>query len=128
MARYRKIYKTRSNEARIPLQLGDVTVDAHFVNGNIRDNQWATLETSDSLVQFVIENSPLFRKRIFLDTVIPIVDESAKDYKLDEITNKDELREMLMNKFGYDLSKVSAPNSLKARVKELGLALPNMVW
>lgn len=127
MAKYRKIYKTRSNEARIPLQLGDVTVDAHFMNGNIRDNQWATLETTDALVQFVIENSPLFGKKILLDNTFLIEDEKPI-FDVEKITTYSQLRDYLVSEYGCDRNKIGSPNAMKARVKEFGIELPNMVW
>ena len=126
MARYRKIYKTRANEARIPLQLGDVTVDAHFVNGNIRDGQWATLETSDSLTQFVIENSPLYGKRILLESSIEIMEpEPEHELGLEDVITLADAREYMVKNYGLDIKSISSPNALKAQMKKHGVDFPN---
>lgn len=124
--RYLKIYKTRANEARIPLRLGDVTFDAHFVDGNIRDKEWATLKTTNPLAQFIIENSHLYGKTILLACDPIPLDGEKEPMKPEEVTNYQELREFLVNEYGIDRLKVSSPNAMKARVKELGIELPNM--
>lgn len=126
MTRFRKIYKTRANEARIPIQLGDVTVDAHFVNGNIRDNQYATLETSDTLTQFVIESSPLFGKKIFLEDSIEIEEpKPEKVLTLEDVTSLQEAREYMVKNYGVNLKTIISPNALKSQMKNHQVKFPN---
>lgn len=130
---YQKTYKTRANEARIIFELGDVKVDAHFKDGNIRDNVFATMTTRDPLVQKVIEASPLYSKKVFLDSAVEIAEPKKEEVKkavdsLAAITNKDELRQYLVNNFNIKANTIISPNAMKARVQELGLVLPNMVW
>ena len=126
MTRFRKIYKTRANEARIPIQLGDVTVDAHFVNGNIRDNQYATLETSDTLTQFVIESSPLFGKKIFLEDSIEIEEpKPEKVLTLEDVTSLQEAREYMVKNYGVNLKTIISPNALKSQMKNHQVEFPN---
>lgn len=126
MARYRKTYKTRSNEARIPLQLGDVSVDAHFVNGNIRDNEWATLTTSDALVQFVIENSPLFGKRIFLDSSFMIEEPVVEpELTIDDVKTLADARKYMEKEYGVDPKTIISPNALKSQMKNHQVVFPN---
>ena len=131
---YIKTYKTRNNEARIIFTLGEVTVDAHFKDGNMRDNVFATMTTRDALVQKVVESSPLYGKVVFLDRVVEIAEPKAEEPEksaidsLDKITNKDELRQYLANNFNIEAKTIIAPNALKAKVREFGLVLPNMVW
>lgn len=129
MARYIKTYKTRSNEARIPLQLGDVTVDAHFVDGNIRDNQWATLTTRDSLTQYVIEKSPLFGKRIFLESSIEIEEpKPEKKIGLEDVTSMAEAREYMVKNFGVNPKAIISPNALKTQMKNHQVEFPNFTF
>lgn len=126
MARYRKTYKTRSNEARIPLQLGDVTVDAHFVNGNIRDNEWAMLTTSEAIVQFVIENSPLFGKKIFLESAFEIEEPVVEpELTLDDVKTLADARKYMEANFGIDTKTIISPNALKSQMKNHQVVFPN---
>lgn len=131
---YIKTYKTRANEARIVFSLGSVTVEAWFKDGNIRDNVFATMTTRDALVQKVIESSSLYGRKVFLDSVIEIAEPKVEEPEksaidsLDKITNKDELRQYLANNFNIEAKTIIAPNALKAKVREFGLVLPNMVW
>lgn len=126
MARYIKTYKTRSNEARIPLQLGDVTVDAHFINGNIRDNQWATLTTKEALVQFVIENSPLYGRNIFLESSVLIEEpEPEKELNIDDVTSLQEARDYMVKKYGIVANTIISPNALKSQMKKHQVEFPN---
>ena len=127
MARYIKTYKTRSNEARIPIQLGDITVDAHFLNGNIRDNQWAMLTTKDSLVQFVIENSPLFGNKILLEESVPIDEEVDEvDMKPEDVTTLAEAREYMEKVYGINQRSISSPNALKSSIAKHQVVFPNL--
>lgn len=129
MARYRKTYKTRSNEARIPIQLGDVTLDAHFTNGNIRDNEWATLTTSSSLAQFIIENSPYYGKRILLQSSVEIK-EPKKEPELnpENVKTMSEARVYMSKVYGVDMRSISAPNALKSCIAKHGVEFPNLQW
>jgi len=127
MARYRKTYMTRANEARIPLQLGDVMVDAHFHDGNIRDNEWATLETTDSLVQFVIESSPLYGKRILLKSSVLLEEPKEEvEMKPEDVTTLEEARQYLVKNFGVDRRSISAPNAIKSVMKGRAIEFPNL--
>lgn len=126
---YQKTYKTRANEARILFALGDVTVDAHFKNGNVRDNVYATMTTSDALIQKVIESSPLYKKQVFLERSVEIKDvvKPSSNVELDKITTYQEMRQYLSQNYGIDPRAVTSPNALKARMRELGIVAPNMV-
>lgn len=126
--RYLKRYKTRDNEAIIKLKYAGVDVTCHFVNGNIRMGKWATLETSNEIVQRAIENSDLYGRVILSDgEPIPIDAEENRTNPAD-ITTIPQLREYLVKEHKCDRTKISSPNALKAKVKELGIELPNMKW
>ena len=126
MTKLIKTYKTRANEAIINLRYADVDVTCHFVNGNVRMGKWATLQTMNDIVQRAIENSPLFGKKILLDGEPIPVNENV--VSASDITNVQQLREYLVSEYKCDRTKIASPNSLKAKVKELGIELPNMVW
>jgi hypothetical protein len=127
MTKFRKTYKTRCNEAIIPFKLGDVTVTATFKNGNIRDNEWAKLETSDPVVQLVIEQSPLYGKAVLLDSMIEIVEEKPEpELTADDVTTLEQAREYLVKNFGMDKRTISAPNALKSAAKGHGVEFPNL--
>lgn len=129
---YIKTYKTRANEARVIFELGSVTVDAHFKDGNIRDNVFATMTTRDPLVQKVIEASSLFGKKVFLESAIeiaePVTKAETETTVLENITTMQELREYIASNFNINIKTITSPNALKAKVREFGLELPNMVW
>ena len=128
---YIKTYKTRANESRILFALGDVTVDAHFTNGNIRDNVYATLTTRDPLIQKVIESSPLYKRQVFLEKSVEIKEAVAApsvNMELDKISTMQEMRQYLSKNFGIDIKAITSPNAIKARMKELGVVAPNLVW
>lgn len=130
---YIKTYKTRANEARVIFALGSVSVDAHFKDGNIRDNVFATMTTRDPLVQMIIEASPLYGKKVFLESSVKIAEPEKKETQTtvstpEKITNKNELRQYLADNFNIDPQTIISPNALKAKVRDLGLAFPNMVW
>lgn len=124
---YLKTYKTHSNEAIIKLKYAGIDVTCHFVNGNIRMGKWATLTTANEIVQRAIEDSWMFGRSI-LPEGEPIPLEDKKDADPADITNISQLREYLVNKHNCNRQKISSPNALKGKVKELGLELPNMVW
>lgn len=129
MRTYQKTYKTNCNEARIPIKIGDINVDCHFRNGNVRIGQWATLTTKDAVVQKAIESSPMYGVTIILDKSVEYFEEEVKAaMELEDVTDLASLRNLLVEKFHIDRKSISAPNSLKAKVKELGLELPNMTW
>lgn len=126
--RYLKTYKTNSNESLIKLKYADVPVECHFVNGNTRIGQWAKLTTSNEIVQRAIESSDLYG-RIILPEGEPVpLEEEKKHIDPTEITNIRQLREYLVAEHGCDPMKIAAPNSMKSKVKEFGIELPNMVW
>ena len=132
--RYRKIYKIKANEAKITFKLGDVTVNGHFTNGNIRDNEWAMLETADPVVQFVIESSPLYGKKVLLDSAYEIEgseDEApAKEQHTiadtSYVTTQYEARMHMVKFYGENLRSITAPNALKASMKKHGVEFPNL--
>lgn len=128
--RYLKTYKTRDNEASIPLKLGDVSVTIPFKNGNVRKNEWATYTTADPLVQLVIEKSNLYGRSILLDSQHPIAEEETKKARMKaaDVTNIQQLRDYLVEECHIERQKISSPNAMKAKVNELGLEFPNMVW
>ena len=125
--RYLKTYKTRDNEAVIKLNYAGVDVTCHFVNGNVRIGKWATLQTSNEIVQRAIENSRMYG-RVILPEGEPIPLDEKKVVNTDEIVTVAQLRDYLVNEYNCDRTKISSPNALKAKVKELGIELPNMKW
>lgn len=129
MKGYIKTYKTRDNEAIINLSIGSVNVTCHFKNGNIRNGEWATLTTRDAVVQKAIEQSELFGSRILPSgEPIPFDTKEEKEYDLEKITNVSELRDYLVDRHGIERTKILSPNSMKVKVRELGIELPNMDW
>lgn len=127
MTKFRKTYKTRCNEAIIPLKLGDLTVKATFKNGNIRDEDWAKLETTDPLVQLVIEQSPLYGKVILLDSMYEI-EEPKEEPELtpETVTTLEQARQYMVNMFGMEKKTISSPNALKSAMKGHGVEFPNL--
>lgn len=127
--RYLKKYKTRDNEAIIKLKYAGVDVTCHFVNGNIRVGKWATCETSNEIIQRAIENSDLYG-RVILPDGEPIPIDAEEEQRIDpaDITTVQQLRDYLVKEHKCDRTKISSPNALKAKVKELGIELPNMKW
>lgn len=126
--RYLKKYKTRDNEAVIKLKYAGVDVTCHFVNGNIRMGKWATLETSNEIVQRAIETSDLYGRVILSDGEPIPIDAEENSTNPADITTIPQLREYLVKEHKCDRTKISSPNALKAKVKELGIELPNMKW
>jgi hypothetical protein len=138
--RYRKIYKIKANEAKVTFKLGEVTVNGHFVNGNIRDNEWARLETSDPLVQLVIESSPLYGNKVMLDAAYEIEGSEAEEQPKAEpkkeepnnihdtsyVTSQYEARMHMVKFYGENLKSISSPNALKASMKRHGVEFPNL--
>lgn len=128
MTKYRKTYKTRCNEAIIPFKLGDVSVTATFKNGNVRDNEWAKLETSDPIVQLVIEQSPLYGKAVLLDSMIEIEEQAPAEpeIKPEDVTTLEQAREYMVKTFGIEKRTITAPNALKSQMKGHGVVFPNL--
>lgn len=118
----------RINEAIINLTYAGVDVTCHFENGNMRLNQCATMQTSNEIKQRAIEHSDLFGRHIFLDGEPIPIEEAKKAVPLESIVNIQQLRDYLVEAYGCDRQKVSSPNAMKAKVKELGIELPNMQW
>lgn len=126
--RYLKTYKTNSNESVIKLTFANVPVECHFVNGNTRIGQWAKLTTSNEIVQRAIENSSLYGRVILLDGEPTPLEEEKKEMDAADVTNYQQLREFLVSKYGCIREKIAAPNSMKSKVREFSIDLPNMVW
>lgn len=127
--RYLKTYKTNSNESVIKLTFANVPVECHFVNGNTRIGQWAKLTTSNEIVQRAIESSSLYGRVILPDgEPTPLEEEKKEELEAADVTNYQQLREFLVSKYGCVREKIAAPNSMKSKVKEFGIDLPNMVW
>lgn len=127
MKRYRKTYKVRANEARVVFKLGDVTVEGNFHNGNIRDDEWAKMDTSDPLVQCVIEQSPLYGNKVLLESVSEIEEpKEEKRMEPEDVTTLGEAREYMVKNHGIDIKTISAPNALKSKMKEFDVTFPNL--
>lgn len=126
--RYLKTYKTNSNESVIKLTFANVPVECHFVNGNTRIGQWAKLTTANEIVQRAIESSSLYGRVILLDGEPTPLEEEKKEMDAADVTNYQQLREFLVSKYGCIREKIAAPNSMKSKVKEFSINLPNMVW
>lgn len=126
--KYIKTYKTNSNHSVIKLKYADVDVECHFVNGNIRIGQWAKLRTSNEIVQRAIESSNLFGRIILPDGEPIALEDEKKPLTPEEVTDYKSLRNYLVAEHGIDRTKISSPNAMKAKVKELGLEFPNMQW
>ena len=124
MAKTLKTYKTRENEALIKLSYAGVPVSCHFINGNVKFGKWATLTTSNDIVQRAIESSRMFGRTILLESEVEIVEE--KKVELEDITTLQQLRDYLVSEYKVDRTKISSPTALRARVKELGIELPNL--
>ena len=125
---YLKSYKIRENLAHFNLTYGGVNVECNFKNGNIRIGQWARLRTSNEIVQRAIENSDLYGKIILPDGKPIPLEEEKQTVDPADITTVQQLRDYLVKECGCDRQKVSSPNAMKAKVKELGIELPNMKW
>ncbi len=125
---YLKRYKMRINEAIIKLTYAGVDVTCHFENGNMRLNQCATMQTSNEIVQRAIEHSDLYGRHILPDGDPIPLEQAKKAFSPESIVNIQQLRDYLVEECGCDRQKVSSPNAMKAKVKELGLELPNMKW
>ena len=126
--RYLKTYKTRDNEALIKLKYAGVDVSCHFVNGNIRFGKWATLTTSNEIVQRAIETSSLYGRVILPEGApIPIEEEDKPKKDPSEITTWAEFRDLLVDEYGCDRSKISSPSAMKARAAEFGIQIPEIL-
>lgn len=122
--RYLKTYKTHDNEAIIKLKYAGVDVTCHFVNGNVRIGKWATLQTSNEIVQRAIESSQLFGRKILLEgQPIPLEEEKPKK-DVSEITTWAEFRDLLVEEYGCDRTKIASPSAMKARAAEFGIEIP----
>lgn len=127
MATYLKTYKTRDNESVIKLRYAGVDVTCHFKNGNVRFGKWATLTTSNEIVQRAIESSVMYGKMILPDGE-PILIQEKKKTEPEDIVSYAQLRDYLVSDYGCDRTKIASPKALKAKVTELGIDVPNMVW
>lgn len=127
--------------------------DAEKLSGVMRRS---TYKTESPIEQYAIEQHPLFKRgKIRLDSSVETEADIRREKRAlenqkarvaaglqkpsedgaenkvvtpDDITNIQQLRDYLVEECGCDRQKVSSPNAMKAKVKELGLELPNMKW
>lgn len=127
--------------------------DAEKLSGVMRRS---TYKTESPIEQYAIEQHPLFKRgKIRLDSAVETEADIRREKRAlenqkarvaaglqkpsedgaenevvtpDDITNIQQLRDYLVKEYDCDRQKISSPNALKGKVKELGLELPNMVW
>jgi hypothetical protein len=127
--------------------------DADMLSGVMRRS---TYKTESPIEQYAIENHPLFiRGKIRLESSVkteadirrekralenqkarvaaglqqPSEDGAENNATIpSDITTYQQLRDYLVENHNIDRQKISSPNAMKAKVKELGLEFPNMVW
>lgn len=127
--------------------------DAEKLSGVMRRS---TYKTESPIEQYAIEQHPLFKRgKIRLDSAVETEADIRREKRAlenqkarvaaglqkpsedgaenevvtpDDITNIKQLRDYLVKEHDCDRQKISSPNALKAKVSELGLELPNMVW
>lgn len=126
-----KIYKIKANEAIIPLSLGKCKVTAHFKGGNLVAGKWATLATSDPIVQLAIEKNPRYGKAIMLEKVIQpeatSVEENTTPAKvLEGPTSINEVLAYLKDVEGIDMATIKTMAAVKKQIAKLNLSFPNV--
>lgn len=127
--------------------------DAEKLSGVMRRS---TYMTESPIEQFAIEQHPLFKRgKIRLESSVeteadirrrrkalenqkarvaaglqkPSEDEEENGMTTpSDIKTVPQLRDYLVEVYNCERQKISSPNALKAKVMELGLELPNMVW
>lgn len=127
--------------------------DADMLSGVMRRS---TYKTESPIEQYIIEQHPLFKRgKIRLDSAVeteadirrekmalenqkarvaaglqqPSEDGAENNATIpSDITTYQQLREYLVENHNIERQKISSPNAMKAKVKELGLEFPNMVW
>lgn len=127
--------------------------DAEKLSGVMRRS---TYKTESPIEQYVIEQHPLFKRgKIRLESSVKTEADIRREKRAlenqkarvaaglqqpsedgaensatipSDITTYQQLRDYLVEEYHIDRQKISSPNAMKAKVKELGLELPNMVW
>ena len=127
-----KIYKIKANEAVLPLTLGKCKVTAHFKGGNLIAGKWATLSTSDPIVQLAIEQNPRYGRVILLDKVIVPEPEFAKSEEKAEAkvvegpTTINDVITYLKEVEGVEVTAMKTMAAVKKQIARLNLQFPNV--
>lgn len=127
-----KIYKIRANEAVLPLNLGKCKVTAHFKGGNLIAGKWATLSTSDPIVQLAIEQNPRYGRVILLDKVIAPEPEFAEGEEKAEAkvvegpTTINDVITYLKEVEGVEVTAMKTMAAVKKQIARLNLQFPNV--
>lgn len=125
--------------ARIPLTLGDLKINAEFKNGNIANRVPASLITNDARIQMAIEiNKNYFGRLILLEWThaepgdvaekpTPAAAPAQKEVKplsLEDVKTIDDVKKYLIENHGV-AKNISSLATIKAKVEELGIVFPN---
>ena len=127
-----KIYKIKANEAVLPLSLGKCKVTAHFKGGNLMSGKWATLSTSDPIVQLAIEQNPRYGRAILLDKVIAPEPEFATNEEKAEAkvvegpTTINDVITYLKEVEGVEVTAMKTMAAVKKQIARLNLQFPNV--
>lgn len=129
-----KIYKIKANEAIIPLTLGKCKVTAHFKGGNLISGRWATLTTSDPIVQLAVEKNPRYGRAILLEKAIipePEADETTEVEKseakvVEGPTSINEVLSYLKDIEGIETKDIKTMAAVKKQIARLNLSFPNV--
>lgn len=129
-----KIYKVKANEAIIPLTLGKCKVTAHFKGGNLIAGRWATLTTSDPIVQLAVEKNPRYGRAILLEKAIlsepeadAEVEGSNEEPKVVEgPTSINEVLAYLKDVEGIETKDIKTMAAVKKQIAKLNLSFPNV--
>lgn len=129
-----KIYKIKANEAIIPLTLGKCKVTAHFKGGNLIAGRWATLTTSDPIVQLAVEKNPRYGRAILLEKAIlpeAEVDEVTEGEKsevkvVEGPTSINEVLSYLRDIEGLETKDIKTMAAVKKQIARLNLSFPNV--
>lgn len=127
-----KIYKIKANEAVLPLTLGKCKVTARFKGGNILMGRWATLTTSDPIVQMAIERNPRYGSVILLDKVIAPEPEAAENKSENTLkvvegpTTVNDVISYLKEVEGVEMTSMKTMAAVKKQIERLNLSFPNV--
>lgn len=119
--------------ARVPLALGDLQVNAEFKNGNIQNGIPASLITSDPRIQMAIENDKrYFGRLIKLEWAHPDPsDEKPRGSEAggttmsaEDVKTIDDVKAYLIKNHNV-ARNISSLETIKNKVAELGLKFPN---
>ena len=130
-----KIYKIKANEVVLPLTLGKCKVTAHFKGGNLIAGKWATLTTSDPIVQLAIEKNPRYGRAILLDRVITPEPERAfsdsgkeKPKVVEGPPSINDVLAYLKDVEGIEITSIKSMSALKKQIARLNLSFPNVTF